>query len=321
MPQNKIIIDLSGGDHAPDAIFDAACRFSKFSAGLEVVLIGQLSDQQQARMPAGYKLLPSSDVVQMNDSPATALRKGTTTSMGSMLQHLSDSDDHSIAISAGNTGAMIALTKQLVGMQNTCLKRPALLSKMPGCSFYCSDLGANLSLSAEQMLELARFCAALLPIDHPRVALVNIGKEAEKGPAVLKEAYALMKDCPDFEFHGFIEPHEVFSAQSVDLLITDGLMGNIMLKSFEGAFTYAAKGVMKSMARSMFGKLALWNNQALNQFIQMHQHHQVAMLAGARKPVLKIHGRADSDSFLQSLLFAKQFILEERHCSSVESVQ
>ena len=321
MQQSKLIIDLGSGDFAPVAMLDAMSQFASHSAGLNLVAVGHLSDHQKALLPKSCDYQPVEDIVAMNDSPSAALRKGATTSMGKALQLLSECANQSVVISAGNTGAMIALTKHLVGMQSTCLKRPALLSKMPGSSFYCSDLGANLTLSADQMFEMARFCAALLPLDKPKVALVNIGKEAEKGPTVLKDAYALMKDCKDFDFHGFIEPHEVFSDESIDLLITDGLMGNIMLKSFEGAFAYTVKGLMHAMARTFLGKWALWNHQGLQHFIQMHQHHQVAILAGAKKSVLKVHGRADADSFFQSLLFAKQFMMEERHCTSVESVQ
>ncbi len=320
MSQNKIIIDIGSGDHAPDAIFQAACQFSKFSKGFEIVLVGHLSNDQIAKKPRHFHYEFASDVIHMVDSPSTALRKGSSTSMGKVLKMLADSTGNAVAISAGNTAALIAMTKHMVGMHNDCLKRPALMSKMPGCAFYCSDLGANLTLSAEQMLEMARFCAQMLSIERPKVALVNIGKEAEKGPTSLKEAYALMQNCSEFDFQGFIEPHEVFQ-QTIDLLITDGMIGNIMLKSFEGAFTYTAKGLIRSLAKTLFGKLALWNHSPLQQFIQMHQHHQVAILAGAKKPVLKVHGRADVSSFLQSLFFAKQFMLEERRCSLAESVQ
>ena len=318
MKSSRIIIDIGSGDHAPHAPLKAVLASKRLLAKHQVVLIGCLSAAEQALLPSSYQYLQADDIVTMKDSPAQALRKGKRTSMWQAFELLADDQDiASVAVSAGNTGAMIALAKHIIGMNSDSLKRPALMSRMPNCDFYCADLGANLTLSAEQMVELARFCVQQINGKETRVALLNVASEAEKGPVYLKEAHALLQNMSDeLSFIGFIEPHDIFKCEGLDLVIADGLMGNIMLKSFEGAFEYASHGIVGQVSKSLWGRLALWRNSTLDVYFQKHLQHQTASLVGLNQPVLKVHGRADVSAFAQSLRVAIDSLKERKQCAS-----
>ena len=171
--------------------------------------------------------------VSMDASLTSILREGAGSTMWNALQTLSSGSAHQVMVSAGNTTALIALAKHLVGMKFAELKRPALMASMPTGDVYCTDLGANLDLDASQLHKLA-LCAieTLDEVENPKVALLNVGKESVKGPSNIKQAFELMSEDERIQFKGFIEPHELLISD-VDLVIMDGLMGNIMLKSLE----------------------------------------------------------------------------------------
>ena len=196
---SNIFVDISSGDNAPQAQLQAVIEFANLNPDICVHAVG-LADAITSGLPANCQFTPVDSVIKMSDSAATALRMGRNTSMWRAMELLSKCDEPAAMISSGNTAAMIALSKHTIGMKSSLLKRPALLSRIIGSNVYCSDLGANLSLSPAQLHQLALTCMDHIPIDNPKVAIINIASEAEKGPEVLKEAYHLFeKDAHFFQ--------------------------------------------------------------------------------------------------------------------------
>ena len=307
-----IAIDCMGGDHGPVVTVPAALSFLRSRPAANVILVGQeeaivpLLGAAQSEFGARLRLRPASQVVTMDDPPAIAMRTKKDSSMRVAVD-LVKADEASAAVSAGNTGALMAISrfvlKTLPGID-----RPAIASVLPSMTghTYVLDLGANVDCSAEHLLQFGVMGSSLVAaIEHkerPSVGLLNIGEEAIKGTDVVKEAGELLR-ASGLNFYGNVEGNDIYEG-TVDVVVCDGFVGNVALKTSEGLAQMFGAFLKQEFSRSPLSKLmALVAMPVLKRFKQRVDHRQYngAPLLGLRGVVLKSHGSADVVAFANAL--------------------
>jgi len=300
-----------GGDLGPRAVLSACFQALAKHPHLYLQLVGdpaqwpisiasaQLTEQQRQRI----EILSSRSVVSMQDKPATALRHRGDSSMSMAMQQVSKGLADA-CVSSGNTGALMAF-----GLRHLSLlpgiSRPAIVSQMPTANGHCYmlDLGANIEASAEQLCQFALMGAvlaqALDAIDKPRIALLNVGAEAHKGRRSVRAAGKLLAADEALNFQGFIEGDGVFAGQA-DVVVCEGFVGNVLLKSSEGLARLIAQRLQESYARSWWRRLLGLATRPLLAELQRQldpSRYNGAALLGLNGVVVKSHGRADARSF------------------------
>ncbi len=238
----KVAIDAMGGDNAPGEIIRGALSALSSLDDLNVILVGRLEIINSILGKIEYpvervKTVHADEVIEGNDDPGISIRRKKNSSMVKTIQMVS-SGEADAAISAGNTGALMAASLLYLGRVNG-INRPALLTPMPsfgGQPVLFLDVGANMDARPEQLLQYAFmgrvYAQQVLGIDEPRVGLLNVGTEPNKGNAQVKKAYLLLqKHLPGF--CGNIEGTEAFY-NAADVVVCDGFVGNIFLKTSEG---------------------------------------------------------------------------------------
>ena len=307
-----IAIDCMGGDHGPVVTVPAALSFLRSRPAANVILVGQeeaivpLLGAAQSEFGARLRLRPASQVVTMDDPPAIAMRNKKDSSMRVAVD-LVKADEACAAVSAGNTGALMAISrfvlKTLPGID-----RPAIASVLPSMTghTYVLDLGANVDCSAEHLLQFGVMGSSLVAaIEHkerPSVGLLNIGEEAIKGNDVVKEAGELLR-ASGLNFYGNVEGNDIYEG-TVDVVVCDGFVGNVALKTSEGLAQMFGAFLKQEFSRSPLSKLmALVAMPVLKRFKQRVDHRQYngAPLLGLRGVVLKSHGSADMVAFANAL--------------------
>lgn len=307
-----IAIDCMGGDHGPVVTVPAALSFLRSRPAANVILVGQeeaivpLLGAAQSEFGARLRLRPASQVVTMDDPPAIAMRNKKDSSMRVAVD-LVKADEACAAVSAGNTGALMAISrfvlKTLPGID-----RPAIASVLPSMTghTYVLDLGANVDCSAEHLLQFGVMGSSLVAaIEHkerPSVGLLNIGEEAIKGNDVVKEAGELLR-ASGLNFYGNVEGNDIYEG-TVDVVVCDGFVGNVALKTSEGLAQMFGAFLKQEFSRSPLTKLmALVAMPVLKRFKQRVDHRQYngAPLLGLRGVVLKSHGSADVVAFANAL--------------------
>jgi phosphate acyltransferase len=263
-----IALDAMGGDHGPGVIVPGAALSLERHPSLSFIFFG---DEQQintalASQPALLKksrVVHTNLVVSMHEKPSQALRRGKGTSMWLTLEAVKTGEAHA-AVSAGNTGALMAMSRFILGPIKG-IERPALAALWPTIKSECIvlDVGANIGATARKLSELALMGAAMaraiFHIEKPTVGLLNVGVEDIKGVEEVREAHAWLKGSPDlpFEYKGFVEGDQIGQG-AVDVVVVEGFAGNIALKTAEGTArqigTYL-KGAMTSSPVTKLGAL------------------------------------------------------------------
>jgi phosphate acyltransferase len=317
-----IAIDCMGGDHGPHVTVPAALEFLRSQADVDIVLVG-LRDAIEAelkarRAAAGARLRihAASEVVLMDDAPAVALRSKKDSSMRVAVD-LVKSGEAQACVSAGNTGALMAISrfvlKTLPGID-----RPAIISVLPTMkgSTYVLDLGANVDCTAEHLLQFAVMGSTLVSaVEHkesPRVGLLNIGEEAIKGNEVVKQAAELLR-ASGLNFVGNVEGDGIFKGEA-DVVVCDGFVGNVMLKSAEGLAQMMRAILRQEFMRSVLTKLvAVVVLPVLNAFRRRldPRGYNGATLLGLRGIVVKSHGSADAFGFRRAIERAAEEVRNE----------
>ncbi|MCB1961669.1 MAG: phosphate acyltransferase PlsX [Rhodocyclaceae bacterium] len=312
-----IAVDAMGGDHGPVVTVPAACAFLAHDAAARVVLVGDpdviepLLSTVDAAVRERIRIQFASQVVGMDEPPATALRSKKDSSMRVAI-NLVKSDEAQVAVSAGNTGALMAISrfvlKTLPGID-----RPAIASVLPSLRghTYVLDLGANVDCSEEHLLQFGIMGAALVSaVEHeerPSVGLLNIGEEDIKGNEVVKKASELLRHS-GLNFYGNVEGDDIYKG-TTDVVVCDGFVGNVALKTSEGLAQMLATFLRQEFTRNWFTKLmALIALPALKRFKRRvdHRYYNGAALLGLRGVVLKSHGAADVIAFEQAITRAAE---------------
>ncbi len=303
-----VAIDCMGGDHGARVTVAAAVEWSRRDPHCNFVLVGLQdaihAELQRAGAPAGGQLRVqhASEVVAMNEPPASALRGKKDSSMRVAID-LVKSGEAQACVSAGNTGALMAISrfvlKTLPGID-----RPAIAGMLPTIKGHTHvlDLGANVDCTAEHLLQFAIMGAELVASverkERPSVGLLNIGEEDIKGNEVVKGAAVLLR-ASGLNFYGNIEGDDIYKG-TTDVVVCDGFVGNVALKASEGLAQMFATYLREEFGRNLLTKLAgLLAMPVLNAFKKRadHRRYNGASLLGLRGIVIKSHGSADVYAF------------------------
>lgn len=320
MPQPIIIaLDAMGGDKAPQMVIDGAALALQQRPNITFRIYG---DEAKLRpMLAAHPHLPmsflhhTSEFIPGDMKPSTALRQGRNSSMRLAINAVAAGDAHGV-VSAGNTGALMALARLVLGMLPG-IERPAIVSLLPTIRGRCVmlDLGANLECDPENLVQFAimgsLFSRAALGVQQPSVALLNIGTEEMKGHDEIRAAAAILRDTPlHGRFVGFVEGDQI-PAGHVDVVVTDGFTGNIALKSAEGTAKLCGTFLKKAIESSWLARFgALLASGAFKKM--KHQMdprgYNGAMLLGLQGVCVKSHGSTDAMGFANAIEVTAQLI-------------
>ncbi len=318
----KIIVDAMGGDNAPQAVVQGALEAHK-AHGVDILLVGRAAEVLRAVKACGYQTLPAgveirdaSEVVEIADDPATAFKKKKDSSLTVGLTLLRDGAGDAF-VSAGSTGALLAgatlLVKRIRGIRRAAMG--PVLPTASGRAILC-DCGANAECTPEYLLQFAYlasyYAKRVCGIPEPRVALLNIGAEEEKGDTLRHEAHALLKEAGDagrIRFVGNIEAGDAMLG-GADVIVADGFSGNVMLKSLEGTAKFLMGELKKMFLSSTKMKLAAGMVKGeLGELKKLLDPSEVGGTAflGISKPVIKAHGSSDARAISNAILRAKEY--------------
>jgi glycerol-3-phosphate acyltransferase PlsX len=313
-----IAIDAMGGDHGPSVTVAAAKRILRRHHHVSLILVG--NTRSIARHLSRYKLkdhprlsvVHASEVVEMDESPGLALRNKKDSSMRVAINLVKEGKAHA-CVSAGNTGALMA-TSRFVLKMIPGIDRPAIVYPMPGIDpntkkrtkVHMLDLGANVDCSAQQLFEFAIMGSVLSQYSShkssPRVALLNIGEEETKGLDSIKQAASMLKES-DLNYIGYVEGNDIFSNKT-DVIVCDGFVGNVSLKTMEGLAGFIVKQLKLSVGNNLLLKLCalcafpiLWK---MKKNLDIRRYNGASLL-GLRGIVIKSHGIADKKAFTSAL--------------------
>ena len=318
----KIIVDAMGGDNAPQAIVQGALDAHK-KHGVDILLVGRAADVLRAveacgekTLPAGVELKDASEVVEIADDPATAfkMKKDSSLTVGLNLLKAGEGDAF---VSAGSTGALLSgatlLVKRIRGIRRAAMG--PVIPTFGGRAVLC-DCGANAECTQEYLLQFAYlgnyYAKRVLGVEKPRVALLNIGAEEEKGDTLRHETYALLQAASEagrLRFTGNIEASDVMMG-GADVVVADGFTGNVMLKSLEGTGKFLLKELKKMFLSSTKTKLAaalVKSDMAdMKKLLDPSEIGGTPFL-GISKPVIKAHGSSDARAICNAVLRAKEY--------------
>lgn len=316
MTQSKrIALDAMGGDHAPGIVVEAACLALRQDPGLRLILVGDeqrlqtLVAQCGADLAQRLEIRHASQVVGMDELPSQALRGKKDSSMRRAIE-LVKSGEAAACISAGNTGALMA-TARFVLKTLPGIDRPAILTAIPSMRgrTLMLDLGANIDCAAEHLFQFAVMGSVVAEhvegIVSPRVGLLNIGEEEIKGNEQVKEAARLLHASP-LNYAGYVEGDGIYSGE-VDVVVCDGFVGNVSLKTSEGVARMIAHFLRQAFNRGplsrLLGLLALPVLRAFRDSIDPRRYNGASLL-GLRGIVVKSHGGADALAFANAIKVA-----------------
>lgn len=308
----SVAIDCMGGDHGPSVTVPAACAFLRRDPVAKMILVGDpaaiepLIAKVEPAIGERMRIQPATQVVGMDEAPASAMRGKKDSSMRVAID-LVKSGEAKAAISAGNTGALMAISRFVLKTLQG-IDRPAIATILPSQRgrTYMLDLGANVDCSAEHLLQFGIMGAMLVSaVEHkerPSVGLLNIGEEAIKGNDVVKQAGELLRTS-GLNFYGNVEGNDIYKG-TTDVVVCDGFVGNVALKTSEGLAQMLATFLREEFKRNALTKLmALVAMPALNHFKRRVDHRQYngAALLGLRGVVVKSHGSADAFAFEKAI--------------------
>ena len=309
-----IAIDAMGGDHGPKVTLPAAIQALKEFDDLQIVLVGQqpvLERYLKKLLPKGHPRLSirhASETVEMDELPSQALRGKKDSSMRVAI-NLVKSKEADACVSAGNTGALMA-TARFVLKTLPGIDRPAIMSVMPrinGGVTRMLDLGASVDNTPEHLLQFALMASVLSKslslIEHPKVALLNVGTEEIKGNELVKKTAQLLQQHQNINYVGFAEGGDALLG-NFDVVVADGFTGNIALKAMEGAAKTFKHFMVRGFKRNLLTKLAFIIIYPVMRSIKKEvdpDNYNGASLLGLNGIVIKSHGGAKTFGFYHAI--------------------
>ena len=305
-----LAVDCMGGDHGPGVTLPACRQFLDRHPEARLLLVGR------PEALAGFaheraQVVAASEVVTMDDAVEVALRRKKDSSMRVAIQQVKD-DAAQAAVSAGNTGALMAVARYLLKTLDG-IDRPAIATQIPnqkGGATTVLDLGANVDCTAEHLLQFAVMGSALVSVlnddPQPSVGLLNIGEEAIKGSEEIKRAGELLRaaaNAGDLNFVGNVEGNDIFKG-TADIVVCDGFVGNVALKTSEGLAQMINQFLREEFSRNPLTKLCAAVSYPVLMALKRrldHRRYNGAALLGLRGLVFKSHGSADALAFEQAL--------------------
>jgi len=309
----KIILDVMGGDLAPEAPVLGAIEAAK-AYGSQIVLVGRgeeilevLKKNGISNLPDGIEICHADDVVDMHDDPGKVLHSRKNSSMVVGLKMLSEGKGDAF-VSAGSTGALLTgatlLVKRVKG-----IRRAAMAPSMPtkaGHKVIICDCGANAECTAEFLLQFGLVASAYskytMGVENPRVGLLNIGTEDSKGTQLQKDAYALLTEASKkglINFTGNVEARAVPLGE-VDVVVCDGFSGNVLIKSIEGTAMFMGSLLKRMFKKNLGSKIGyLLCKSGVSDMMKLMDSREIGgtQFLGIKKPVIKAHGNSDVLAF------------------------
>ena len=309
----KIAVDAMGGDGSPKKIIDGIILNHKSNNNIFFKIFGD--ENRISKLIEGkvdkkfYQIHHTENVVKSTDSPLEGAKRGKDTSMWLAIESVKNKETD-IVVSAGNTGALLVISKLNLKMIDN-IDKPALSALWPNkkSMSVVLDLGANIECSSKNLLDFsimgASLFTSLYPNDKPNVALLNIGSEEFKGNETIKETYQILNDkkSDNYDFAGYIEGNHLMDG-NVNVIVSDGFTGNIALKTAEGTANFITSELKTAMTGSIIGKISsLLNISNLRKFKQRldPRLYNGAIFIGLDSPVVKSHGGTDHIGFSNSL--------------------
>ena len=314
MPELNIAIDAMGGDNGPSIVIEALERAVSTYPNTHFTVFGHkdqinpLLKQYNLNESTAVSLVHAEQTILMDDKPGQSLRSKPNSSMCLALQALANEQCHAM-VCGGNTGALMTnayfTVKTLPGVL-----RPALMTAIPnrvGGKSFLLDLGANASCDSDTLFQFGVMGSVaaehLLNIEKPKISLLNMGEEEIKGSDVVRNAAVRLSQCEGLNYNGFIEGNHLFSGRS-DVIVCDGFVGNIALKSCEGLATF----IIEQMRETLNSH---WLYRFFFKFLQRRthkswdrlkpDHYNGASLIGLRQVVIKSHGSANAEAFYSAI--------------------
>ncbi|WP_347718311.1 phosphate acyltransferase PlsX [Sphingomonas sp.] len=317
-----IAIDAMGGDVGPAAIVAGVSAARRKDRSLSFLLFGDEAlirpeIARHANLADAVTVHHTSEKIEPTEKPSQAIRRARTTSMGMTINAVKDGQAHA-ALSAGNTGALMAIAK-LALRTMPGIDRPALAALLPSLGdkdLVMLDLGANTECDAQNLVQFAVMGAAyartVLDVEAPRVKLLNIGTEELKGTGELKEAAALLRDATylPFRFNGFTEGDQL-SRGEVDVVVTDGFSGNIALKTAEGTARFVTDLLRRAFTSSLRSKAGFALSKPALHMLKVHldpNNHNGAVFLGLNGLVVKSHGSATPKGIANAIKVAASMV-------------
>ena len=309
----KIAIDAMGGDNSPNKIINGVLHHHKSNKNVFYKIFGDQNKINNLILnkinEEFYEIIHTTDVVKSTDSPLEGAKRGKNTSMWLAIDSVKKKEAD-IVVSAGNTGALLVVSKLNLKMIEN-IDKPALSALWPnkkGMSVVL-DLGANIECSSKNLLDFsimgASLYTSLYPNEKPNVGLLNIGSEELKGNETIKETYQTLNDkkSENYNFSGYIEGNHLMDGD-INVIVSDGFTGNVALKTAEGTANFITGELKKVMTGSLIGKISsLLNISNLNKFKKRldPRLYNGAIFIGLDSPVVKSHGGTDYIGFSNSL--------------------
>ena len=322
----KVAVDAMGGDNAPQEIVKGAVEAVNESSKVKVYLVGMKEAVERELAGHTYpkeqiEVVPASEIIETAEPPVMAIRKKKDSSLVKALNLVKDGTCDAY-VSAGSTGATLVGGQVIVGRIKG-VERPPLAPLIPtatGCSLLI-DCGANVDARPSHLVQFAKmgsvYMEHVMGIKNPKVGIVNIGAEEEKGNALVKETFPLLKNCPDINFIGSVEARDI-PAGAADVVVCEAFTGNVILKTYEGVGSTLISKVKEGMMTSLRSKIgALLVKPALKQTLKAFDLEQYggAPMLGLKGLVVKTHGSSKSieikNSILQCITFTEQQISEK----------
>ncbi|WP_447550506.1 phosphate acyltransferase PlsX [Staphylococcus epidermidis] len=306
----KIAVDMMGGDDAPGIVLDAVKKAVEDFKDLEIILFGDESQYNLSHERIEFR--HCTEKIEMEDEPVRAIKRKKDSSMVKMAEAVKSGEADG-CVSAGNTGALMSAGLFIVGRIKG-VARPALVVTLPttdGRGFVFLDVGANADAKAEHLLQYAQlgniYAQKIRGIQNPSVSLLNIGTEAAKGNSLTKKAYDLFEKNQSFNFTGNIEAKTLMDG-NVDVVVTDGYTGNMVLKNLEGTAKSIGKMLKETIMSSFKNKLAgAVLKKDLETFAKKMDYSEYggSVLLGLDGTVVKAHGSSNAKAFYSAIKQAK----------------
>lgn len=322
----KVAVDAMGGDNAPGEIVKGAVEAVNEKPGIKVILVGKEEKVKEELAKHTYKeeqieVVNAEEVIETAEPPVMAIRQKKDSSIV-VAMNLVKKGEADAFVSAGSSGAILVGGQLLVGRIKG-VERPPLAPLIPttkGVSLLI-DCGANVDARPSHLVQFAKigsiYMENVVGIKNPKVAIVNIGAEEEKGNMLVKETFPLLKNCPDINFIGSIEAREIPNGQA-DVIVCEAFVGNVILKLYEGVGAALLGKVKQGMMVTLRSKIgALLVKPALKETLKSFDASQYggAPLLGLNGLVVKTHGSSKANevrnSIIQCIAFKEQKINEK----------
>jgi len=314
----RILLDVMGGDHHPSELVKGGIAISRLR-NIEIVfagdpqLIGSALAESGETAGHAFHILPCTQVIEMDDSPVKAVREKSDSSLIRGLQELKAGSVDAF-VSPGNTGAVVAGSLFTLGRIKG-IPRPGILTSLPtleGQDTFLLDVGATSDCHAEHLVHFAQmgitYAREVIGIASPTVGLLNIGGEQGKGNRLMTKTYELL-EATDLRFVGNVEAHQIIISRPADVIVADGFVGNVCLKSIEGSVSAVTGILRKSIRESIIAKLgALLMKRAFGTLRSAvsYQKRGGAPLLGVNGIVVIAHGRSDAETIGSAIDVARR---------------